>query len=244
MSILKSGEACRLSETESTSLTIPEGFTSIGWRAFEDCDTPAKITIPEVVTKVDNFAFYNTKPKHWNLPNSLEIIGRYAFHDSSIKSINFGANLKKIGSNAFTGNRLKKVTLPEKTKLAEEAFDDDVIIRRLGTSSKSEPGSINPPSQYRVKYIDKITNFNPKIDTLEIDIDSFGIDRPATFAAARNKKMINRKLAKFDIDFLYDQKKGGLYFNENGLDRGFGNGGIVAIIKGAPDLTASNLEFI
>ena len=56
--------------------------------------------------------------------------------------------------------------------------------------------------------------------------------------------MINRQLAKFDIDFLYDRKKGGLYFNENGLDRGFGNGGIIAIIKGAPDLTASHLEFI
>jgi len=39
-------------------------------------------------------------------------------------------------------------------------------------------------------------------------------------------------------------KKGGLYFNENGSDKGFGNGGIIAILKGAPDLTSSNLEFV
>ena len=52
------------------------------------------------------------------------------------------------------------------------------------------------------------------------------------------------ELAKQDIDFLYDQKKGGLYFNENGLEKGFGDGGIVAILKGAPDLTESNLVFI
>ena len=52
------------------------------------------------------------------------------------------------------------------------------------------------------------------------------------------------KIAKQDIDFLYDQKKGGLYFNENGLEKGFGDGGIVAILKGAPDLTESNFEFI
>ena len=53
-----------------------------------------------------------------------------------------------------------------------------------------------------------------------------------------------KKLAKLDIDFLYDQKKGGLYFNENGSDKGFGDGGIIAIFKGGPELTASNLEFI
>ena len=56
--------------------------------------------------------------------------------------------------------------------------------------------------------------------------------------------MIKKKLAKQDFDFLYDEKKGGLYFNENGADKGFGDGGIIAILKGAPDLSADNLEFI
>jgi len=55
---------------------------------------------------------------------------------------------------------------------------------------------------------------------------------------------IKRLLTRQDFDFIYDQKKGGLYFNENGSDKGFGDGGIVAILKGAPELTASNLEFI
>ena len=49
---------------------------------------------------------------------------------------------------------------------------------------------------------------------------------------------------KYDFDFLYDQKKGGLYFNENRSDKGFGDGGIIAILKGATDLTSDNLEFI
>ena len=39
-------------------------------------------------------------------------------------------------------------------------------------------------------------------------------------------------------------KKGGLYLKENGADKGFGEGGILAILKGAPDLTSDNLEFI
>ena len=54
---------------------------------------------------------------------------------------------------------------------------------------------------------------------------------------------MKKKLAKLDIDFLYDEKKGGLYFNENGADKGLGEGGITAILRGSPDLTSGNLEF-
>jgi len=119
------------------------------------------------------------------------------------------------------------------------------------SSSTSEPSSseddifeISSPSKFKVKNIDKITNFNPSTDTLEIDTESFGIDSSSTFAAGTNKRDIKKNLAKQDVDFLYDQKKGGLYFNENGADNGFGEGGIIAILKGAPDLTSGNLEFI
>jgi len=94
--------------------------------------------------------------------------------------------------------------------------------------------SINQPTKFNKKSADKITNFNPSNDTLKIDIDSFDIDSSATFATGKNKKLVKKKLAKQDFDFLYDQNKGGLYFNENGSDKGFGEGGIIAILKGGP----------
>ena len=103
--------------------------------------------------------------------------------------------------------------------------------------------TLTKPQNYKRKFADKVTNFNPSTDTLEVDTDSLGIDSSFTFAAGKNKKAI-KKLAKQDFDFLYDQKKGGLYFNENGSDNGFGDGGIIAILKGSPDLTSVNLEFI
>ena len=108
----------------------------------------------------------------------------------------------------------------------------------------AEQDLITPPEKFKRKFVDKITNFNHSTDTLEIDTDSFGIDSSATFAIGKNKKKVKKKLAKQDFDFLYDQKKGGLYFNENGSDKGFGDGGIIAILKGSPDLTSDNLEFI
>ncbi len=115
-------------------------------------------------------------------------------------------------------------------------------------TTTNQAGEVNNPlmlpSQFKKKSADKITNFNPSTDALEVDTDTFGIDNSATFAAGSSKKEVKKVLAKQDFDFLYDQKKGGLYFNENGSDKGFGDGGIIAILKGAPDLTASNLEFI
>jgi hypothetical protein len=99
------------------------------------------------------------------------------------------------------------------------------------------------PSEFNNKIADKITNFNPSKETLGIDSDSFGISNSFTFKAGKNSKAV-KKLANKDFDFLYDEEKGGLYFNENGADKGFGDGGLIAILKGAPELTANNLEFI
>ena len=128
---------------------------------------------------------------------------------------------------------------PFKTTISESDNDKNQTDEHEG-----EDIQISAPRKYKVKAIDKITNFSPSTDTLEIDTDSFGIDSSATFASGQNKKKVKKKLAKQDFDFLYDEKKGGLYFNENGADKGFGDGGIIAILKGAPELTASNLEFI
>ena len=145
----------------------------------------------------------------------------------------------------------------DKTVLEENGFSQDLfnvlsredhINRPLLTNSniftqdRSQSNKVIAPKKYKNKFADKITNFNPSTDTLKIETDSFGIDSSATFATAKNKRKI-KKLAKKDFDFLYDQKKGGLYFNENGTDKGFGDGGIIAILKGAPDLSENSIQF-
>ena len=98
--------------------------------------------------------------------------------------------------------------------------------------------------KFNNKSVDQITNFNHLIDTLKIDIDSFDINTPVTFASARNKRSVKKKLNKQNFDFLFDEKKGGLYFNENGAEKGFGDGGIIAILKGVSDLTSDNFIFV
>ena len=145
------------------------------------------------------------------------------------------------GTEFWTYNELQSNDLANKIVNGADNGDGTSPTDELKGGSTE---AIEAPTKFKVKNIDKITNFNPSTDSLEIDTDSFGIDSFATFAAGKNKKAVKKKLTKQDFDFLYDQKKGGLYFNENGADKGFGDGGIIAILKGAPDLTSDNLEFI
>ncbi len=102
-----------------------------------------------------------------------------------------------------------------------EIIPDDTMLEGYGVGISSPTDSrqsssqeeICLPNKFNKKSADKITNFNPLTDTLEIDIDSFGIDGSATFASGNNTKAA-KTLAKQDFDFLYDQKKGALCFNE------------------------------
>ena len=123
------------------------------------------------------------------------------------------------------------------------SFDKSVKTNRIN-ANKSQKLFIEAPKEYNPKSIDKIINFKPSRNDVAIDVDSLGIDTSATFASAKNKRAARRKLATQDFDFIYDRKKGYLYFNENGAEKGFGDGGIIAILKGAPDLTVSNFDFV
>ena len=53
--------------------------------------------------------------------------------------------------------------------------------------------------------------------------------------------------AKGDYDFVYFEKKGRLYFDGNGSGKNWGDrdeGGLVAILKGKPELTAENFTLL
>ena len=149
---------------------------------------------------------------------------------------------------------INNVPLLQKQWLQDDWYNDPLNDNILSAPSNTNEGSRNEnkprknilekPVKFKKKFADKITNFNASTDTLEIDTASFDIDGDSTLAIGKNKKKVKKTFAKQDFDFLYDQKKGGLYFNENGSEKGFGDGGIIAILKGAPDLTSSNLEFI
>ena len=65
-----------------------------------------------------------------------------------------------------------------------------------------------------------------------------------TFAIASSKKEL-KQLIKSDADVVYDERKGKLYFNDNGAKKGWGekkDGGLVAKFKGKPELSADHFD--
>ena len=67
-----------------------------------------------------------------------------------------------------------------------------------------------------------------------------------SFASTRSKKEL-KQLSKEDYDFVYFEKKGYLYYDGNGSDKKWGNsdeGGLVAILKGNPELTAEDITLL
>ena len=91
--------------------------------------------------------------------------------------------------------------------------------------------------------VDRITNYNPKTDEpIQIDLSTFDGAVGKLKIAKKSKKVA--RLAKKDIDFIYDQQAGYLYYNENGKEAGFGDGGIFAILEGKPKAGLGNFDFV
>ena len=65
-----------------------------------------------------------------------------------------------------------------------------------------------------------------------------------TFAIASSKKEL-KQLMKSDADVVYDERKGKLYFNDNGAKKGWGekkDGGLVAKFKGKPEISSDYFD--
>jgi hypothetical protein len=67
-----------------------------------------------------------------------------------------------------------------------------------------------------------------------------------TFATANTKEQF-RQLSRQDIDFVYFETNGRLFFNGNGEEKGWGTpnqGGLFAILKGAPELSTDDFTLL
>ena len=76
-------------------------------------------------------------------------------------------------------------------------------------------------------------------DEILIDKSGFGINKKLRFESVNGKKSVNIE-AESHHDFVYDDKKGVLYFNENGKEEGWGDGGLFVKLKGSPELGADS----
>ena len=111
-----------------TSITIPEGVTSIGYHAFYNCSGLTSITIPEGVTSIREYTFFNCSGlTSITIPEGVTSIGQQAFkYCSSLTSITIPEGVTSIGQQAFEYcSSLTSITIPEGvTSIREYTFSD------------------------------------------------------------------------------------------------------------------------
>ena len=120
-----------------------------------------------------------------------------------------------------------------------QAFDNDGLI-----DSSGEEYLQTMPKRFKKRFATKIDDFDVTLDQLVISEDFETTESGQGLAKAKGRKKVRKLLSRIDDQFLYDKRKGFLYFNENQSDPGFGNGGLIAIFNGAPRLSIDNLKFI
>ena len=100
------------------------------------------------------------------------------------------------------------------------------------------------PEGFGKKEVDKIIDFDPNEgDSIFIDKEVFGLGKKIKLKIVSSKKKL-KKSTKSKKDFIYDERKGLLYFNENGKQKGWGEGGLFAKLQGAPELGASDFTIV
>ena len=110
-----------------TSVSLPDGLTSIGNAAFEYCSSLATVSIGNGVTTIGNAAFANcTSLTGITLPDGLTTIGSSAFFNcTSLTGITIPNTVTSIGIAAFKYSGLTTASIGNGvTTIGEEAFKD------------------------------------------------------------------------------------------------------------------------
>ena len=109
-----------------TSVTIPDGVTSIGYMSFYNCSGLTSVTISDSVTSIGDSAFsYCSRLTSITIPDSVTSIGNSAFSSCGrLASVTIGNGVTSIGNSAFYGcSGLASVTIGNGvTSIGNSAF--------------------------------------------------------------------------------------------------------------------------
>ena len=118
---IENGVLVRYNGADS-DVEIPDGVTAIGEYAFYDKPIQC-VSLPDSVIEIGNSAFSRSTLTEINLPEGLRSIGDNAFQNTWITEMDIPYGVTEISNSLFANSRLVKVTIPDSvTTIGESAF--------------------------------------------------------------------------------------------------------------------------
>ena len=162
------GSPCNQLCSNILSVTIPQGVTSIGKRAFYDCKNLTTLVLGEDIKTIGNYAFECcTSLTGVTIPQSVTSIGYSAFEGCTALNPLIINGPTLIGNHAFTGcTSLTSLTLcPDIQTIGDYAFDDTSL------ETVTLPKNLTSIGEYAFAYCselesitipEKVKTINPK----------------------------------------------------------------------------------
>ena len=123
-------------------VTVPDGVTRIGSRAFDNNHRVEKVILPDTVTSIGRSAFRFCDKLKVVEANNLELLEEEAFWYSGIETIDL-SHVKFIEATAFFKCRnLKNVDLGKAEKIGNSAFEGCVLLTEADLKSVEEIGDM------------------------------------------------------------------------------------------------------
>ena len=157
---------------------------------------------------------------------------------------------KMSTSIKVSGKNLQNIIVGTKKKDQITGTSEGEILAGLKGKDVLKGGAsadgflFNHSKGFGKKNADQIKDFDPEEgDSILLDNDLFELGKKIKLKSYASKSKV-KKAEKSKNDFLYEEKKGLLYFNENGKQKGWGDGGLFAKLQGAPELGAEDFTIV
>ena len=141
----------------------------------------------------------------------------------------------------------------EKTSLGNQQWvwkPDFQPITKLKGTNAADAFTFDVFEHFTKKAVDKIIGFDSsQRDTIAVSPNAFPALENVSeinFVSTNGKKEL-KLLSKEDYNYVYFEKKGRLYFDGNGTDKGWGNsseGGLFAVLAGKPELNVRDFTLL
>ena len=149
----------------SSSVTIQNGVTGIGDRAFSNCSCIVSVTIPNSVTSIGDSAFSNClNLASVTIPNSISKISKEAFaRCSALTVVTIPSSVTSIEGFAFVDCKsLGSVTIPSSaTDISEDALQGCTLLTAINVGS-SNPNYSSPDGVFFDKSQSKLIQYPSK----------------------------------------------------------------------------------